>query len=115
MKRSKKGTWIIENPKVKYIVYIEKALITEIWGYSYGFNKVSLRVKKALSPKKDSYIEITYPDYHVKKIVSDNREDLMVYILKHHRYRGNNDNVYIEERLNSYRNHLIEYFPEKII
>lgn len=115
MKYSKKGTWIIENPKFKYMVYIEKAEIVEVWGYMFGFNKVEVKVRKAFSQKENSFIDITYPDYHFYKITASNKEDLMIYILKHHLHHEPTANKYITERLNSYRNHLIENFPEKII
>ena len=112
MKRSKSGRWILEDQRYQYMAYIEKAEIVELKAYSPGFRSVEVKVQK-YNAKEGKYIEMTWPDYHFKKIAWSSKEEVMLFLLKE--YRTKPKPVHVKTKLIEYENHLEENFPEMLI
>jgi len=112
LKRSKSGRWILEDDRYQYMAYIEKAEIVALKAYSPGFQSVEVKVQK-YNAKEGRYIEMTWPDYHFRKIAWSTREEVMIFLLKEYRNKKLTDEIKL--KLISYEKHLEENFPEMLI
>lgn len=113
MKKSKKGTWTLDDPKYYCMVDVEKATILMIKMYRFGFNSITFMMQKD-ETTPDKFIEQTYPKYFGDAVTFSSIELAMQYLIRLYNNR-NISEADVKSRIEKYKIHLINNFPELLI
>lgn len=112
MKRSKKGTWIVEDDRYKYVVELNNLEILPIKMYRVNFNRVTVMIPKSAN-KPDKFIEVTWSKEYFKDRTFTSIELAMSFIIKF--YLTTNIDDQYKNTLKKYYEILSKDFPELLI
>ncbi len=113
MKKSKKGTWTLDDIRYKFFVNTDNGDILHIKMYQLGFNKITFMIEKSVD--SDKFIEETYPLQYAKEVSFSNKESAMKYLIRLFNDRSIKLNDSLNKKLQLYKLHLFNENPELLI
>jgi len=111
MRTSRKGQWILDDPRYQFIISDGSITFLKIIRYQTGFNSLSF----VYEDENLKELETTIPRNLFQRIAYPTFVDAMVAVLQ--KYQDNNYAFSANEnqRLFEYRTYLTKYYPEKLI